>query len=317
MSRSLALIALIIPLAFATAPAGGQSDPPDEAVPDELRRELEDEMSMDLQRQIEADVERAQPDEAEQKREFEERLRERFHENMRASTPGEGERDDEREREGEIERELERRFPTGGRLRGIESPIPGCFSSFEELSVHLGGAIGYRGLRRVDFRGSRPADIPFALGDRWAVSRVEVACIGSAWAVLDLDGTWRATPTDLRFVAVFLGNQSWWGSEGLQPSSQLAHEQVHFALAEIVARQTTASIRQIFDLTRGDGDSAASAVDDLGRQFEPLLREAQNDLRELEAKYDRETRHGALSDAQSRWNRRAAAGLSRATKADR
>ena len=169
----------------------------------------------------------------------------------------------------------------------------------------------HRVLRVQHFRGPEPTGHQAGRAAGHATSTIEVVCIGRARAVSDQDGRWQATSTRLEFLAVFLRDESWWNPEVPNPTWRLRHEQVHFDLAEIVARDTTTSVRDILDLMSGKGDSPEAAAADLGRRCKTLLDRARRDLEGLQMRYDLETVHGSDAVAQSNWTRRAWAGLAR------
>ncbi len=77
----------------------------------------------------------------------------------------------------------------------------------------------------------------------------------------------------------------------------LAHEQLHFDLAEAEARRLTLALREL----EGFGATQRSAEIDLRSRAEQAQRDTMAKLNELQALYDRETYHGTRKKQQKRW----------------
>jgi hypothetical protein len=286
--RSLVLAPLF---SHATPAASEDAAAPSGTISEQTQRDLEAEMSRDRAREKASEEQ------------WVEELRERFDRNL-APSP-------ERAREDQLDRDLDERLLEGAQPRRSETVIPGCFASLDALGTRPGDPLRHRVLRVQHYRGPEPAGPRAGRDAGHAANAIEVTCIGRARVVSSEDAGWQAKPTRLEFLAVFLRDESWWNPEVPNPTWRLRHEQVHFDLAEVIARDTTTSVRDVLDLFRGKGDSPEAAIADLGRRCKTLLERARHDLERLQARYDRETLHGSDAVAQANWTRRAWAGLER------
>jgi hypothetical protein len=97
-----------------------------------------------------------------------------------------------------------------------------------------------------------------------------------------------------RVKVIFLKNLAW-----TKDSTQyaLAHEQLHFDIAELVARRLRKCIKQIRDKDRSNSNN-----DDYRNIIEQLLSEEEK----MQNLYDTETAHGIYKNHQSVWNKRIA-----------
>lgn len=87
--------------------------------------------------------------------------------------------------------------------------------------------------------------------------------------------------------ALFNKKKSWARD---QSEALLAHEQVHFDIAEVYARKIRKKIKELSD--RG--------VDDV-KTYNAAIRELLHESNQLDEQYDLETLHGALSKKQEAW----------------
>lgn len=90
-------------------------------------------------------------------------------------------------------------------------------------------------------------------------------------------------------VAVFNREKSWVRDKSL---SLLAHEQLHFDIAELYARKIR---KKVSELT-------ADGVDDI-KVFNAAIHELLQESNEVDLQYDLETLHGALSKKQEKWTK--------------
>ena len=162
-----------------------------------------------------------------------------------------------------------------------------------------------RKLARNDFRG-----------------RVPAGAQNAALSWLTIDASWECQGAE--FVAsaraTFDPSRSWWrsthgrvwGSAGERMSSALAqadarrsiaqldgqlleHEQLHFDLAEAVARKIRARFNEFRNACGEAGD-----IDPV----QEMVARADRELQEEQQRYDRETSHGVNARAQEQWKRR-------------
>lgn len=92
-----------------------------------------------------------------------------------------------------------------------------------------------------------------------------------------------------------------WVVAGKQADALLQHERGHYAIALLVAQDTDIELTQLTDRSRARLMIAA----------EDHFRAKLHLTRDIEARYEHETNHGLLADAQQAWNARMAAWRSR------
>lgn len=98
---------------------------------------------------------------------------------------------------------------------------------------------------------------------------------------------------------------------GSRDDATLAHEQLHFDLAEAEARRLTLELRRLV----GRGTTAEAAVNDLRQALRSAFESGVAGLQTLQARYDEESVHGNKEKAQARWAKDIAARLRDATDA--
>lgn len=138
----------------------------------------------------------------------------------------------------------------------------------------------YRPLTWEDFQGKRTED---AAGDAGTVVQIKA----KPYIVKD----------EVRYdvSAVFVKNKSW---ADAHTKELLAHEQLHFDIAELYARKIRQTIAEL----------SAAGEDDVkvyNRAIQKLLHESN----EIDIQYDLETLHGAMLDKQAEWTKNVRAGL--------
>jgi predicted secreted Zn-dependent protease len=101
-------------------------------------------------------------------------------------------------------------------------------------------------------------------------------------------------------VAIFSRKRSW--VRDTSPSL-LAHEQLHFDIAELYARKIRKKVRELSE--RG--------VDDI-KVFNTAIHELLQESNDVDAQYDTETLHGALSKKQAAWSKKVRAELAQLNK---
>ena len=132
----------------------------------------------------------------------------------------------------------------------------------------------YRPLTWEDFQGKRADD---AAGDAGTVVQIKA----KPYMVKD--------QVKYDVAAVFVKNKSW---SDAQTKELLAHEQLHFDLAELYARK----IRQVVVELAEAGEED---VKDYNRAIQKLLHESN----EIDIQYDLETLHGAMQSKQTEWTK--------------
>lgn len=115
------------------------------------------------------------------------------------------------------------------------------------------------------------------------------------------DGLWEAWIDDIRYYALLDRSRSWWNPRAkIHPEWILRHEQLHFDLAELVVRR--------HNTTNEAGRNAAAvgatdheALEASDRLWMERLDSLWAEFREIEHRYDLETRHGNVASEQTRW----------------
>lgn len=123
-------------------------------------------------------------------------------------------------------------------------------------------------------------------------------------------GYWVALPLSIRFYAAMDKSSSAVGRGG-KTELLLAHEQGHFDLTEVMARRLGQRLAGV----EGQGASAAKARANVMGKIQRAHDEAVEELRELQARYDRETYHGRSHLGQDEWAEKIAEMLREASAA--
>ncbi|HEY0655976.1 MAG TPA: DUF922 domain-containing protein [Chryseosolibacter sp.] len=132
----------------------------------------------------------------------------------------------------------------------------------------------YRPLTWEDFKGKRTED---AAGDAGTVVQIKA----KPYLVKD--------QVKYDVSAVFVKNKSW---ADAQTKELLAHEQLHFDIAELYARKIRKVIAELSEAGERD-------VKVFNRAIQKLLRESN----EIDIQYDLETLHGAMLKKQAEWSK--------------
>ncbi len=109
-------------------------------------------------------------------------------------------------------------------------------------------------------------------------------------------GEWRARAAGVRPYALMNKDFSA-ARHGSKSPHVLAHEQLHFDLAEAFARRLAVEMAGF----EGRGDLRQDARVDLDRQLRQRFEAAMRELGELQDRYDEETNHGLRKKAQKQW----------------
>lgn len=142
-----------------------------------------------------------------------------------------------------------------------------------------------RPLGRSDFRGSPPPGSELSALSSWTIEVAGLRC--------GPDGTLHG-----RARAVFLPDRSWVRA---RPSDALLeHEQGHFDLAEVFARELDERLRQ-----EGERICRSTGAKGAQRLYDDVLDAAERES----ARYDAETDRGRRPEAQRRWRRTITAAL--------
>lgn len=112
------------------------------------------------------------------------------------------------------------------------------------------------------------------------------------------DGAWRARPEGLLAHASMEKLRSS-HQPGADSAYNLAHEQGHFDLTEVVTRRLWARLLTL----EGRGPTPGAAAQDLRDRVEAAFRDATEEHDRIQLRYDRETTHGTKKRAQRKWLR--------------
>ena len=150
----------------------------------------------------------------------------------------------------------------------------------------------WREMTWEDFRG------PIARGHQSAgIATTILAELKRTDLVQQDDGLWTARPLDVPVYAVM--NKLVSGvMRGQKADSTLAHEQIHFDIAEIHARRLNAEVYAIEAVS----DSRQNARIKLWRAIQKLHTEGMKLFNEMQASYDSETAHGTRKKSQKQWS---------------
>lgn len=187
---------------------------------------------------------------------------------------------------------------------------PVAFASCLPWGADLAGTgadlIEYRRLDLADFRASAPEDVTPLVPMENAVVAAHVAVSVLCFADLRVrsaqGGDWTASFTKLAFRAVLDRGRSWWNYEVAGDEIwTLRHEQGHFDLAEVMARDLAREAPMIRRGLRGEGDSKGAAVAALSTQWSAVIGRRLEAHRWLQRHYDLDTLHGNDPAIQGRW----------------
>jgi len=227
----------------------------------------------------------------------------------RSQLEPEGELDEAMRARRLVEQELgeERLRKSEASLGGLS--VTGCVRSEEQIRS-LGDVILHRRITPRDFRARQSGDLqPLVDSDTDTPPRIIAHVALQLLCALEVQmkelrpGLFEARASRIRHFAVMDRRQSWWGADAGSPEWVLAHEQLHFDLAELTARELDRDLDALRQKTRGRGFSADMALEEFEKSWARHMRVAREGLRDLELRYDRETRQGTDAVRQEEWAR--------------
>jgi hypothetical protein len=182
------------------------------------------------------------------------------------------------------------------------------------------GSITYRKLERSDFQAREPrpsaalapghviAGTCAALAPRSTLRFRAVKQPGAS--------EWVSEVQALAFEARMDPGCSWWGDTRSRPADYvLQHEQIHFAIIELAARELNRRAPELADAVRATGPTKEAAIEASRTRLLATLSEAVTRTRERSERFDAETSIGFTPDRQQAWADEVDAEL-RATEAD-
>jgi hypothetical protein len=182
----------------------------------------------------------------------------------------------------------------------------GCLAEEPDLASQ-DDWIRHRTLSRGDFLAPEASEdakavawIPF--GEIGAHVAVRLACIVEGRLREPEPGQFVVEIAEVRYMALLSRRLSWWNprADGTQ-DWVLRHEQLHFDVAELVAKELTSKAEALHAELVGHGPDPSAAMADFRRQWVVHIREQQERFVEIEHRYDRETRHGTDLERQTEW----------------
>jgi hypothetical protein len=171
----------------------------------------------------------------------------------------------------------------------VEAPV------FGPMSTH-GKLLPYQPLKPDNFKGTPDKDHPHK-----AVTGVGIDVVPQEIKI-DGDGKGKVTAkiTAMKYVAIVDENQSW--TKVPMTADLLKHEQGHFDLAEIEARDLNSKKAAAMATLTGEGTTNAEAQADLKKKLNAHVEAVNDALTTTQEKYDEETKHSGNPVKQKEWN---------------
>ena len=121
---------------------------------------------------------------------------------------------------------------------------------------------------------------------------------------------YEAALDEVRYFALLSRDESWWNPDAAtSPEWILRHEQLHFDVAELLARELELETERLRHSLRGAGPDPGQAIVDFQKRWADRMERAQKDFEDIETRYDRETLHGNDVARQTEWFARVKRGL--------
>ncbi|MBM4385864.1 MAG: hypothetical protein FJ091_21155 [Deltaproteobacteria bacterium] len=183
----------------------------------------------------------------------------------------------------------------------------GCFLNVEPNWNAQEEFIKHRKLTRGDFlyenANKLQLTVPVPKARPRAYTSQAFGCVAQTQVRPTEDGKFLAEVTSIRYFALISRVESYLPEE--TPDSHLAavlgHEQLHFDIAEALARHINSLGEKLRARYRGVGRSPEEAAGELQLEWGQLMKLVQEDFRRLETAYDRDTKHGGLPEKQTEW----------------
>jgi hypothetical protein len=254
--------------------------------------------------------------------------RARFEAWERANTGADPREGFARAAEAEAERQREAALASGGvpaplgsvetemledRLRELVLRDGGCLETPPDPSLQ-DDWITHRALTRADFEAQERQDVESVVdvpdSEFAAYVAIRFVCIAQPRLSEPQPGLFVAEVDDIEYLALLSRRLSWWNPEGLGHDEWiLRHEQLHFDVAELFAKELTRSAPARRAQLRGTGANPPAAIEALQEIFSTHMREQRERFERFEVQYDRETRHGTDYPRQTEWYGRVKRGL--------
>jgi hypothetical protein len=177
-------------------------------------------------------------------------------------------------------------------------------------SVDMSDVIPFRTLSREDFKGANPppqfAGIADKLGAATCCHILTTSDSNFSVKTVQERGettSYEVIPNHLRFRAQMDRTCSWWNPKdtGFPEVYVLEHEQIHFALCELGARDLNANIEDVVEEIRATTSTADAATALAQTRLREQLRERTDSLLDRQRDFDEDTSMGHEPEAQKRW----------------
>lgn len=188
---------------------------------------------------------------------------------------------------------------------GLPDYAAPSMSVVRDGELDLSDVISYRQLERTDFKGTQP---PTDFDERMAA----VTCVYTRPVVdesavqieraITADGhrAYDITYNNLSYRALMNRNCSWWNTStaNFDEDYVLQHEQIHFALFEIAAREWSEMPALTFQIKADDSEAMKAELQNL---FEQHLQRQLEVLVAQNRRFDEETSLGHDPEKQDKW----------------
>jgi hypothetical protein len=181
----------------------------------------------------------------------------------------------------------------------------------DSTTFHDSALIPYRTLVVDDFKapvflGKKSPDME---GDVGAATVVIIDTTPHHFRVFpqsNADSSWFEAFVDtFRYEARFDQAHSWFNRSFMADAAQLlAHEQIHFAIAELAARSANAQLPEIRERIRSRHREREVALRTARERFLEELKRVKKDAARRQDEFDRETENGTHVGESSYWSRR-------------
>jgi hypothetical protein len=126
---------------------------------------------------------------------------------------------------------------------------------------------------------------------------------GSFRTTLRIDGKYESKLTKIKYESYVIEEKSWW-KDKTKIGDLLRHEQGHFDIKEILARELCANKRNIAGQLKGEGDNPNEAEADLKQQLARHAKKVNQEGGKRSKIYDNETDHSRNKIKQKEWDRK-------------
>jgi hypothetical protein len=189
----------------------------------------------------------------------------------------------------------------------------------EPGSVDDSDLIPYRKLTRADFKGKRPsgeaAEHVDAMGAQtYAIVRpnssLRIELVGTPKSNGKLEYSGKVSDL-LHFRAEMDRRKSWWNPnlKEVPEAYVLEHEQIHFAIVEVKARELNAKAPELTARMHATGDSEEQVKSRIVKKLDAVIEDALGELLAENRRFDEDTSGRYAPEKQNEWYRRVTAEL--------